>query len=109
MNCWVRKHKKVYKTLRYIKHFPILASTITGCTSISIFASLIGFPIGITSSVIGLKLCAITAGTKELKSIIKEKKKKHNKVVCLAKSKLNTIEVLISKTLIDSEYNVQRV
>ena len=29
-------------------------------------------------------------------------KKKHNKIVLLAKSKLNRIEVLISKTLIDS-------
>ena len=34
------------------------------------------------------------------KSIIK--KKRHDKIVLLAKSKLNTIEVLISKDLIDS-------
>ena len=34
--------------------------------------------------------------------IIKKKKKKHDKIVLLGKSKLNTIEVLISKVLIDS-------
>ena len=36
------------------------------------------------------------------KSIIKKKKKKHDKIILLAKSKLNSIEVLISKNLIDS-------
>ena len=36
------------------------------------------------------------------KSIIKKKKKKHNKIVLLGKDTLNTIEVLISKALIDS-------
>ena len=35
------------------------------------------------------------------KSIIKKKKKKHDQIVLLAKSKLNSIEVLISKALID--------
>ena len=40
-----RKHKKVCTTLNYIEHSLILASTITGCISISAFASLIGFPI----------------------------------------------------------------
>ena len=96
------KYKKVCTTLNYIEHFLILASTITGCVSISAFASLIGIPIGITSSAIGLKICAITAGIKKYKSIIKKKKKKHDKIVLLAKSKLNSIEVLISKALIDS-------
>ena len=56
-------------------------------------------PIGIVSSAIGLKSCAITAGIK--KSIIK-KRKKHNKIVLLAITELNSIEALISRTLIDS-------
>ena len=63
---------------------------------------MVGIPIGITSPAIGLKICAITAGVKKYKSIIKKKKKKHDKIVLLAKSKLNSIEVLISKALIDS-------
>ena len=97
-----RRHKKVYTTLNYIEHCFILASSITGCVSISAFTSLIGIPIRITSSAIGLKSCAITAGIKKYKSIIKKKKKKHDKIVLLAKSKLNSIEVLTSKALIDS-------
>ena len=57
---------------------------------------------GITSSAVEIKTCAITAGIKRYKSIIKKKKKKHDKIVLLGKDKLNTIEVLISKGLIDS-------
>ena len=54
------------------------------------------------SSAIGIKICAIIAGIKKYESIIKKKKKKHNKIVLLGKDKLNTIKVLISKALIDS-------
>ena len=54
----------VFTTLNYTEHFLILGSTITGCISISAFASLVGIPIGITSSVIGFKICAITAAVK---------------------------------------------
>ena len=97
-----KKHKKVCTVLNCIDHLLIVISTITGCVSISAFASLVGIPIGITSSAIGWKFCAITAGIKNYKSIIKKKKKKHDKIVFLVKSKLNSIEALISKNLIDS-------
>ena len=43
-----------------------------------------------------------TAGIKKYKSIIEKKKEKHDKIVLLAKSKSNSIEVLISKVLITS-------
>ena len=71
-----KKHKKVCTTLNYIENFLILASTISGCVSISAFASLVGIPIRITSSAIGLEICAITAAIKKYKSIIKKTKKK---------------------------------
>ena len=70
-----KKHKKVCTTLNYIEHFLILVSTITGCVSTSAFVSLIGTPIEIINFAIGLKICAITAGIKKYKSIIKKKKK----------------------------------
>ena len=66
------KHKKVCATLIYTE---TLSSTIARCTSIFYFPSLIGIPIGITSSAKGLKTCAITAGIKKYKSIIKKKEK----------------------------------
>ena len=48
-----KKHKKVCATLNYIGHFLTLAFTITGIISFSGFASLIGIPVGITSTAIG--------------------------------------------------------
>ena len=80
-----RKHKKV-------------------CTN-SFFTSLICILIGIMSSAIGLKICAIATGVKKYKSVIKKNKKKLDKIVLLAKSKLNSIEDFISKALIDSNIN----
>ena len=80
----------------------ILVSTVTGCVSISAFASLVAIPVDIMSSAVGIKICAIIAGIKKYKSIIKKKKKKDDKIVLLGKDNLNTIEVLISKALIDS-------
>ena len=50
-----KKHKKVCTTLNYIECFLILASIITECILISVFASVVGIPIGITSSAIRLK------------------------------------------------------
>ena len=61
----IEKHKKVCTTLSYIKHFLILASTVTGCISISAFASLLGITIEITNSAIGSKICAIAAVIKK--------------------------------------------
>ena len=97
-----KKHKKVYTVLNYIDHLLIVFPTIIGCVSIFDFAFPVGIPIGIMSSAIGLKICVITAGIKKYKSIVKKKKKKHNKIVSSTKSKSNSIEVLISKALIDS-------
>ena len=96
------KYKKSCKYLKYAEHLLILASAVTGCISISAFASLDAIPVGITSSVVGIKVLAVTAGIKKYKSAIK-KKKKHDKIVLLGKDKLNIIEILISKALIDSD------
>ena len=68
-----KKHKKVCTALNYIEHFLILSSAITGCISISDFASFICIQIGITSSATGLKICAITAAIKKYKTKIKNK------------------------------------
>ena len=85
-----------------MEHFLLSISSVTNCVSISEFALLVGVPAGITSSSVGLKICALTAETKKCKLIMKKKRKGHNEIVLLAKTKLNTIEVLISKALIDS-------
>ena len=60
-----KNHKKFRTTLKYIEHFLILATAITESISIFYFASLLGIPIGITSSVTELKICAVTVWIKK--------------------------------------------
>ena len=71
-----KMRNKVCTNIKYIKHFLILDSTISGRISISAFSSLIGIRIGITSSAFGLKFFPIVAGIK----------KKHDEIVLSAKS-----------------------
>ena len=97
-----KKHKVVVMALNCVEHLLILASAISRCVSISTFASLVWISIGTASCTEGIKFFAITAGNKEYKSVIKRKKKKHNKIGLLAKTKLKSIDVLISTALIDS-------
>ena len=94
------KAQKVCTTLNHIDHFLILALRLLDVFQFLLSFFYFGIPTRIPRSATGLKICAITAGIKKYMSIIKKKKKKHDKIVLLAKTKLNTIEVLISKVLI---------
>ena len=67
-----KKHKRTLRLFNYIDNLLIAISTISGCVSISTFASLVGISIGIMISAIWLKICVIVAGIK--KSIIKKNK-----------------------------------
>ena len=59
---------------------------------------------GTTSNTIELKICAIAAGIKKSKSVIKKKKKKHDEIVLLVKSYLNSIaEALINSIISHDE------
>ena len=93
------------RSLNYFENFLVSVSAVSDCVSISAFTSLVGVFVGIANFAVGLKICVITAGIKKYKSIIKNKRKKNNKLVFLTKAKLNTIEVFISKVLIDSYIN----
>ena len=90
-----KKYKSATTALDYDEYFFILASVHTRFVSIS---ALVGIDIGITSS----ETCATTAAIKKYKPLIKKKKKRHDKMVLLGKTKLNNIKVLISQTLTDS-------
>ena len=92
------KYKKTCKYLNYVEHLLILASTVSGCASFSAFSSLLAFPIGITSSLVGLKNCVITAGIKNFKSVMKKRKKNHDEIVLLGKANLNNLNFLVLKS-----------
>ena len=95
------KYRKVCMTLNYIEHFIILASVVIECISNFVFDFLLCILIEITRSAVGLKIFAITAAIKMHKAIIEKVMNKHDKTVLLAKTKLNTKEILISQALAD--------
>ena len=74
----MKKYKKTCKNLNIVENWLILVSTVTGCVLIFAFASLVRVPVGITSSVIELKICATTSGIKMCKSSILKRKEKIN-------------------------------
>ena len=61
------KYKKTCMYSNYVEHLLILASTITGCVSISSFASLVCARVGITSSTVGIKIWEILQQSKKKK------------------------------------------
>ena len=72
--------------MNYIGHSLIVIYAFTGCVSISVFASLVGIHIGITSSANTINACIITAGIKKYISIIKKKEEEHDKTSLTSKS-----------------------
>ena len=83
------------RTLNYFALFYIFVSAVSGFVSISSYTSLVDISVSMTSSAVGFKICALTAGIKKYK-LIKKKRKKHNNIVLFAKTKLNTMKVLRS-------------
>ena len=86
-----------------IKALIILLSVTTDSISIASFATVIGAPVGIASACFSLAFSIFTGIVKKLLKTTRNKKKMHNKIVMLARSKLNIIESKISEALINSE------
>ena len=74
-----------------------------GTLSIASYATIVGIPAGIAGASLTLIFTITTCVVKTLLNITRKKKKKHNKIIALARSKLNIIENLISQALIDFE------
>ena len=81
----------------------IVLSVTSGGISIASFAMAIGAPIGITSASFSLAFSLCTGLVKKLLKATRNKKKKHNKIAMLARSKLNSIEGKISEALINNQ------
>ena len=76
----------------------IVLSATSGGVSIASFRTIIGIPVGITGASLSLAFSLCTGLVKKLLKATKNKKKKHNKIVMLARSRLNSIESKISET-----------
>ena len=74
-----------------------------GTLSIASYATVVGIPAGIARASVTLIFTVTTGVIKTLLNITRKKKKKHNKIIALARSKLNIIKNLISQALVDFE------
>ena len=94
-----KKLNKCYYFFDYIDKILIILSVTSSGISIISFASIIGVPAGIASRSFTLIFSIATGIIKRLLNITRKKKKRHDKIVMLAKSKLNSIDSLISQAL----------
>ena len=69
-------------------------------------ASVAGEAVGITSTSFTLILSITTGVIKKLVRMTRNKREKHDKILMLAKSKLDSIETLVSQALVDMEISL---
>ena len=99
----IKKISKYIVAFDYADKLFITISASFGTVSIASSATVVGIPAGIAGASLTLIFTITTGVVKTLLNITRKKKKKHNKIVALARSKLNIIENLISQALIDFE------
>ena len=98
-----KRLSKYIPSFDYFDKSLIVLSVTTGYISIGSFATVIGAPVGIVSASFSLISSIFTGIVKKLLKTTRNKKKTHNKIVMLARSKLNSIESKISEALINNE------
>ena len=99
----IKKLNKYLVSFDYLDKIFITLSASFGTLSIASQATVIGIPAGITGASLTLIFTIGTGISKSLLKVTKKRKKKHNKIIESAKSKLNTIDTLLSSALNDSE------
>ena len=98
-----KRLSKYLASFDYFDNSLIVLSVTTGSISIASFATVIGAPVGIESASFSLAFSIFTGIVKKLLKTTRNKKKKHNKIVMLARIKLNSIKSKIYEALINSE------
>ena len=99
----IKKLSKYVTAFDYIDKILIILRATTGGKSIISFTSIVGAPVGIATASFTLIFSLTTGITKNLLSITRNEKKKYDKILTLTKSKLNSIETLVSQASIDME------
>ena len=97
----VKKISKYIVAFDYADKLFLTLSASFGTLSITSHATVVGIPVGIAGASLTVIFTVMTGVVKTLLNITRKKKKKHNKLIALARSKLNIIETLISQALID--------
>ena len=92
----LKKISKYIVALDYTDKLFITLSASFGTLSIVSHAMVVGIPVGIAGASLTVIFTVTTGAVKKLLNVTRKKKKKHNKIIALARSKLNIIETLIS-------------
>ena len=98
-----KRLSKYIASFDYFDKSLIVLSVATGSISIASFATVIGAPVRMISASCSLAFSITTGIVKKILKKTRNKKKNHNKIVMLARCKLNGIESKISKALMDNE------
>ena len=98
-----KRLSKYIASFDYFNKSLIVLSARSPSISIALFATVTGAPVRIASANFSFAFSMTTGTVKKLLKTTRAKKKKHNKIVMLARSKLNSIESKISKAFIDNE------
>ena len=101
----IKKLNKYLVSFDYLDKIFITLSASFGTLSIASHAAVVGIPVGIAGSSLTLIFTIGTGINTSLLKVTKRRKKKHNKIIALAKSKLNMIDTLLSSALNDSKIN----
>ena len=101
------KLSKYVSAFDYIDKILIVLSATSSGVCIVSSVSVVGAPVGIAGASFFF-ISLTTVIIKQLLSITRNKKKKHYKILMLAKSKLNSIETLVSQVLIDIEISHEK-
>ena len=101
----IKKLNKYLVSFDYLDKIFITLSASFSTLSIASYAAVVGIPVGIAGSSLTLIFTIGTGINKSLLKVTKKRKKKHNIIIALAKSKLNMIYTLLSSTLNDSKIN----
>ena len=99
----IKKLNKYLVSFDYLGKIFITLSASFGTLSIASYAAVVGIPVGIAGSSLTLIFTIGTGINKSLLKVTKKRKKKHNKIIALAKIKLNMIDTLLSSALNDSK------
>ena len=99
----IKKLNKYIVGFDYLDKIFIALSASFGTLSIASHATVIGIPVGIAGASLTVIFTISTGKNKSLLQVTKKRKTKHNKIIALAKSKLNTIDTLLSSALNDSK------
>ena len=104
-----KKLSKYVAISDYIDKILIVLIAASGGVCIFSSVSVVGAPTGIAGAIFTLVFSLAIGIIKQLLSITRNKKKKHDKILMLAKSKLNSIETSVSQGLIDVEISYEEV